>query len=132
MAVKLDNLDSVLKQFSKMEKAVELEAIREARKSFRAIMRKLKPVAKKASPKKSGDLRKSVKIQSRSKRGITKVRLLWAVVYAGPRNFKKDQATEKYATDLWTRNKAALDIEGHEAIKKVMKTIFEKNGVRVK
>jgi len=43
MAVKLDNLDSVLKQFAKMEKAVELEAIREARKSFRAIMRKLKP-----------------------------------------------------------------------------------------
>jgi hypothetical protein len=131
MAVRLDNLDEVLKQFAKMEKAVEFEFIREARKGFRAIVRKLKPMAKKESPKKSGDLIKSIKIQSRSKRGRSTVRLLWAVPYAGPVNFKKGQSAERYATDLWDQKKASLDKEGSKVVREVMKQVLEKNGIKV-
>lgn len=131
MAVKLDNLDQVLKQMAKMEKAVELEVIREARKRFRAIMRKLVPLARKSSPKKSGDLRKSIKVQSRSKRGLSKVRLLWSVVYAGPRNFKKDQSTEGYASDLWNDSKKSIDDEASQVVKDVMKQVLEQNGAKV-
>ena len=35
MSVNIDNLDDVVKQLAKMEKAVELEIIREVRKRFR-------------------------------------------------------------------------------------------------
>ena len=131
MAVRLDNLDEVLKQFAKMEKAVELEVIRESRKAFRAIYRKFVPVVKKGSPKKTGALVKSIKIQSRSKRGRSTVKIIWGVPYAGPRNFKKDQATERFAQDIWDQNKQSLDRQGEKVVKAVMKQVLEKNGIKV-
>jgi len=131
MAVKLDNLDDAINQFAKMEKAVEMEVIRESRKRMRAIMRKLIPSVKKSSPKKTGDLVKSIKVQSRSKRGLSKVKILWKVPYAGPLNFKKGQSAEKYASDLWDKKKESLDNEGSEVVKQVMRQVLEKNGVKV-
>jgi hypothetical protein len=132
MAVNLDNLDDVIKQMAKMEKAVELEVIREVRKKFRATMRKLVPTAKKASPIKTGQLRKSIKVKSRSKRGLTKVQVKWLVAYAGPLNFKKGQAAEKYATDLWQKEKSGLDKKGFQIVRETMKQVMEKYGVKVK
>ncbi len=131
MAVRLDNLDDILKQMAKMEKAVELEVIRESRKKMRAIMRKLIPIAKKTSPKDTGELRKSIKLKGRSKRGLSSVRLMWMVPYAGPLNFTKEQSVEKYATDLWQQKKAAIDQEGSTAVKETMKQVLEKHGVKV-
>lgn len=132
MAVNLDNLDDVIKQMAKMEKAVELEVIREVRKKFRATMRKLVPTAKKASPIKTGQLRKSIKVKSRSKRGLTKVQVKWLIAYAGPLNFKKGQAAEKYATDLWQKEKPGLDKKGFQIVRETMKQVMEKYGVKVK
>ena len=131
MAVNVDNLDEVIKQMAKMEKAVELEIIREARKRFRAIMRKLLPTVKKNSPVETGDLKKSIKIQGRSRRGISKVKIIWKVMYAGPVNFKKGNKSEKFATDLWQQKKDSVDSEGAAVVKDVFKEVLEKYGVKV-
>jgi len=131
MAVKLDNLDDVMKQFYKMEKAVDLEVIRLARKRMRAVMRSLVPEVKKISPKDTGDLIKSIKVKSSSKRGISRARIVWMVKYAGPLNFKKDQSAEKYATNFWAQNKSSLDQEGAKIVKESMKAVLESHGVKV-
>ncbi len=131
MAVNVDNLDEVIASMAKMEKAVELEVIREVRKRFRAVMRKLVPDAKGSSPVNTGDLKKSVKIQGRSRRGISKVKLIWRVMYAGPVNFKKDAESSRYATDLWDKKKEPLDQEGSTIVTSVFKEVLEKHGVKV-
>jgi hypothetical protein len=131
MAVKLDNLDDVIQEMAQMEKAVELEVIREARKRMRAIMRSLIPLAKKDSPKKTGDLAKGIKVKSRSKRGVSSARLVWLVNYAGFANFKKGQSAEKFATDLWEEKKKSLDQDGSTLVKNVMKEVLERHGVKV-
>lgn len=151
MAVKVDNLDDVINQLAKMEKAVELEIIREARKRFRAVMRKLVPTAKKASPKDTGYLIKNVKVKSRSKRGVSTVKVDWQVPYAGPLNFRKTKKTKvagflgvsivreeersnsayRFATDLWHKEKESLDQEGSAIVKEVFKDVLEKHGVKV-
>ncbi len=132
MAVDVNNLDQVIKAMARLEKGIDMEVIREVRKEFRAAMRRLVPTAKKATPIKSGDLRKSVKVKSRSKRGISKVQVKWLVSYAGPVNFKKGQAAAKFASDLWKREKQSLDQDGEEIIKRVMKQTLQKHGIRVK
>lgn len=132
MAVDVNNLDQVIKAMAKLEKGIDMEVVREVRKEFRAAMRRLVPTAKKASPIKSGDLRKSVKVKSRSKRGISKVQVKWLVKYAAPLNFKKGQAAEKFATDLWKKEKQGLDQDGEDIIKRVMKQTLQKHGIKVK
>lgn len=150
MAVNVDNLDEVIKAMVKMEKAVELEVIREVRRKMYAVMRSLQPDAKKISPIDTGELQKSVKVQSRSKRGITKVRLVWKVPYAGPLNFRKTtkkkagvlginivRETERansvlnYASDHWKKVKAVTDAKGETLVKDTMKEVLEKHGVKV-
>ena len=131
MAVRLDNLDSVLKQMAQMEKAVELEVIREARKKMRAVMRSLVPLAKRSSPKDTGQLIKSVKVKSRSRRGVSSARVVWMIPYAGPVNFKKGQSAEKFATDLWQQEKAKLDSQGASLVKDTFKEVLERHGVKV-
>jgi hypothetical protein len=131
MAVKVDNLDDVINQLAKMEKAVELEIIREARKRFRSVMRKLVPTAKKASPKDTGNLIKNVKVKSRSKRGVSTVKVDWQVPYAGPLNFKKGQSAEKFASELWQKEKDSLDQKGAAIVKEVFKDVLKKHGVKV-
>ena len=127
-----DNLDDFIKEFAKLEKAVELEVIREARKKMRAIMRKLVPVVKKGSPKKTGELIKSIKVKSRSKRGRSTATVSFIVPYAGPLNFKPDQAANRFATDLWLQKKATLDQEGSKVVIDTMKEVLERHGVTVK
>jgi len=80
MAVKLDNLDDVLKQLAKLGNSAGTEVIREARKKMYAIMRSQIPNARKASPiGETGALSKSPKVRSRSRRGMTNTRLIWDI-----------------------------------------------------
>jgi hypothetical protein len=151
MAVRLDNLDDVLKQMAQMEKAVELEVIREARKKMRAVMRTLIPLAKRASPRKTGELAKNIKVQSRSRRGVSTAKVIWLVPYAGPVNFRKTtkttigsalgvslvRETERqakslgFATDLWEQEKGRLDSIGADMVKDTFKEVLERHGVKV-
>ena len=131
MAVELDNLDDVINQLAKMEKAVELEIIREARKRFRAVMRQLVPDAKTISPVKTGELKKSVKVKGRSKRGVSTVKVEWTTDYANILNFKPNQSAEGYATEHWKSIKEPTDEKGVVIVKEVFKDVLEKHGVKV-
>jgi len=131
MAVNTDNLDEVVNQLAKMERAVELEIIREARKRMRAIMRSLMPAVKGVSPVNTGALKKSVKVQGRSRRGVSTVKLIWRVMYAGPINFKKGNKSEKFATDFWNQKKEQIDQDGAAVVKQVFKEVLENYGAKV-
>tara|TARA_R110002020_G_scaffold125388_3_gene282603 strand:+ start:5092 stop:5556 length:465 start_codon:yes stop_codon:yes gene_type:complete len=151
MAVKLDNLDEIVNQMARMEKGVDLEAIRLVRKKMYALMRTYKPLAKRASPKDTGALIKSIKVRSRSRRGVTTVKLVWMVPYAGPVNFRKStkkkvggalgisvvretersNPNEGFASELWEQEKAGLDSKGAAIVKDTMKEVLEKHGVKV-
>ena len=97
MAVKLDNLDSVLDQLAKMEAAVATEIIREARTKMRAIMRTNLPAARKASPVDTGLLAKSPRVQSRSRQGYSTVAIIWDIKKKKP---KKDEEAKPTASFL--------------------------------
>ena len=132
MAQLIDNLDDVIKQMALLEKTVDMEVIRDIRKKMRATMRKYVPLVKQISPKDTGQLVKSVKVRSRSKRGVTSVRIVWGVPYAGPLNFKKEQDNEKFATDFWDQKKKALEQEAIQDIKNGFKDILGKYGIEIK
>lgn len=130
MAVSLDNLDDVLKTFAKIEKAATTQVIREARKNMRATMRSYIPIFKKISPKKSGNLVKSIKVKSRSRRGRTTTTLMWGVPYAGPVNFR-DSSVEGFASDKFRDEKKALEYKAEKDIKAAFKTVLEAEGIKV-
>lgn len=161
MAVKLDNMDSVLKQLAKMEKAVATEVIREARDKMRALMRSQLPKAKSStSVGKTGQLAKSPKVRSRSRRGVSTAQVIWNIKqkqeqtktvfkiagvevkkdeepkkkkffnYAGVVNFKKDTKSSRFATDLWNRTKPTLDQEGLKVVKESFEEVFKRHGVK--
>lgn len=132
MATRLDNLDDVMRTFAKLEKAAELEAIREARKRMRAVMRSLTPLVKRSTPKDTGVAAKSVRVKSRSRRGVSSARIQWDAFYAGFLNFKKNQSGEKFATDLWNQEKDRLEKEGEELATESMKVVLERHGIKVK
>jgi hypothetical protein len=131
MAVNTNNLNEVIEKMAKMEKAVELEVIREARKRFRAIMRQLVPGAKSISPVRTGELKKSVKVKGRSRRGVSTVKVEWTTDYANILNFKPNQSAEGYATDHWKSIKEPTDEKGTIIVKQVFKEVLEKHGVKV-
>jgi len=136
MAVKIDNMDSVLKQLSKMEKAVDTEVIREARKRLRATVRKYIPIYKNLTKanttKRSGDLVKSVKVKSRSRRGVSTVKLIFTVPYAGYLNFTQGYKTEGFATDQYKKDKESLDQQGLQDVKDSFRTVLSQHGVKFK
>lgn len=131
MAVSLDNLDDVLKTFAKLERAVTTQVIREARKNMRRTVRSYIPIFKKISPKKSGELVKSIRVTSRSRRGQTTTRLMWGVPYAGPVNFRKSDV-EGFATDKFRAEKEALEHRAEQDIKDAFKTVLEAEGIKIK
>tara|TARA_R110002020_G_scaffold279623_2_gene495355 strand:- start:688 stop:1146 length:459 start_codon:yes stop_codon:yes gene_type:complete len=152
MAQLIDNLDDVIKQMARLEKTVDMEVIRDIRKKMRATMEKYVPLVKQISPKDTGQLVKSVKVRSRSKRGVTNVRVIWGVPYAGPLNFRKTtkktvasafgvslvqeteraNKNEKYATDFWNQKKKTLEQEAVRDIKKGFEDILGKYGIEIK
>jgi len=133
MAVKLDNMDDVLANMARLEKSVESEVIREVRKKFKAIVRKYIPRFKKATPKKTGAMIKSIKIKSRTKRGVTRIKMSYLVPYAGVANQSfKNQKSRQFANKEYQQDKKAIEEEGERAIKQAFKEVFQKHGIKVK
>ena len=133
MAVKLDNMDDVLANMARLEKSVDIEVIREVRKSFKAIVRKYVPRFKKASPKKTGQLIKSIKIKSRTRWGLTKIRMIYLAPYAEVTNrSNQNKKSRQFANKEYQKNKKAISHEGTRAIRQVFKEVFERHGVKVK
>ncbi len=132
MAELIDNLDDIIKQMARLGSVVDNEVIREVRKNMRATMRKYVPLVKKISPKDTGELVKSVKVRGRSKRGVSTVKVIWGVPYAGPLNFRKGNSVEKYATDFWDQKKEELELQAVQDIRKGFKDILGKYGIEIK
>lgn len=132
MAVKLDNLDDIIAKMASMERAAELEVIREARKRLRATVRRFMPIFKKATPKKTGAAIRSAKVKSRSRRGVSTVQMTWLVAYAGFANFKKGQSAERFASDAFDRHKEEMDKQGLKDVKDSFEIMFNNHGVKVK
>ena len=154
MAVNTDNLDEVLEQLAKLERSVEMDVIRDARRQFKGIFTRMKTKVKKVTPKSSGTLRKSVGVKSQSRRGRTTIKLVWNIKkkkeqqaeepkeskakkeplinYSGVVNFKKDQDGERFASDFWEQQKNKLDQEGSQVAQSSLEKILKQNGVKVK
>jgi hypothetical protein len=103
-----DNIDKVLKQMAKLETKVQNELIKDSRKAMKDTVKSYRPKFKKMTPKKTGALRNSVKLKSRSKRGITKVALYWDSPYAGYVNFWKESPHYRRVTSAYRSNKAKM------------------------
>jgi HK97 gp10 family phage protein len=133
MAVKLDNLDDIIKSMSKMETDVETMVIREARKNLRATVRKYQPIFKKITPVgTTGEMAKSTKIKSRSKRGVSSVQMVWMASYAGYVNFKKsNKKSPFFASDKFLAVKKQMDADGLEDVKDAFRKMFKANGIKV-
>lgn len=160
MAVKLDNMDEVLEQLAKLEKAAATAVIRTARAKMRKLMRAQIPAARNASPEgETGRLKKAPKVRSRSRRGVSSASLIWDIkdkqeeaktvlslggvkLQKGPKkkpfinyapfvNFKKNKS-EKFATDLWNKDKAILDQEGLKIVRESFEEVFTSYGVKFK
>lgn len=148
---KTDNLDDFIKLLAKIEGKVDTAVIREARKNMRATIRKYKPLAKKESPKDTGALVKSIKVRSRSRKGISKVSLIYTVPYAGPQNFRKTtkkvigsafgislireteraNPNEKFLTDFFNQKKEELDRQGTKDVRDAFVKVLTENGIKV-
>jgi hypothetical protein len=126
-----NNLDDFIKLLSKIEGKVDTTVVREARKNLRATVRKYQPLAKKVSPKKSGKLIKSIKVKSRSRKGVSTVTLTFGVPYAGPQNFRKAGENEKFFTDFYAQKKKVLDREGKKDVVDAFIKVLTENGIKV-
>jgi len=132
MAVDLDNMDKVLSTMAKLEKAIDTEVIREVRKKFKAIVRKYIPRFKKASPKQTGALIKSIKMKSRTTRGVTRIKMSYTVPYAGIVNqTNANTISRQFANNEYQQDKKAIEAQGKKAIRDAFKEAFEKRGIKV-
>ena len=129
MAVDLDNLDDILAVMGKLETSVELEVIRDARKRMRATVRTYETIYKKVSPKRSGDLIKSVKVKSRSSRGFSRVELTFQVDYAGFANFTKGIDSDGFASEQYKKDKDALERQGRKDVRQSFEATFKRLGI---
>ena len=128
--VHLDNEKEIFAAFAKMEKPNA--GIVEARKELKKVANKYKKPFKAATPTgPTGDLKRSVKVKSKSKRGMTFITLLWEVDYAGYVNFWKKSAHSEFVTMKFNMLKPRLDTEGRAAINKGMTTALTKAGFKV-
>jgi hypothetical protein len=132
MAVKLNNIEDVLETMAKMADDSGTVVIREARKNLKAVVRKYMPVFKSETPRRSGDLAKSIKVKSRSRQGRSSVRLVWMASYAGYVNFKNSNSKSPFfASDKFNELKKPIDAEGLEAVKDAFRVMFKANGIKV-
>ncbi len=159
MAVNLDNLDDIIDQLASMERAVELDVIREARKRLRATVRKYMPIFKKATPVRSGAMAKSIKVKSRSRRGVSSVQMVWdlkaskqkpvepsfsafgikvvknepkkkgLVNYAPVVNMNKGHKASAFARNTFLKHKEAMDAQGLKDVKGSFEMMFDQYGI---
>ena len=127
-----DNVDDIIKAVASLEAKATGDMIRESRKAMRKTMNSYKPFFKRVTPKKSGDLRRSVKIKSRSKRGTTKLTMGWAEPYAGYVNFARTSLHSKKITSAYRSMKAKMDRDISSAIVTTQKDYLRSRGFTVK
>ena len=131
--IDLDNVDEVIRTLSKLENKTFTEILREARKKMRATMRKEVKGAKQDTPVgESGDLKRNIKVRSRTKRGRSTVKVNWDQFYSGFVNFKKKQLGERFATDFYLARKDRLENLGRRDITEAFTKVMTDLGFKVK
>ena len=127
-----DNADSVIKALATLEAKAVGDITRESRKAMRKTMNTYKPFFKSVTPKKTGSLRRSVKIKSRSKRGTTKLTMGWGEDYAGYVNFARTSKHYKRITSAYRARKAKRDRDISNSIITAQKEYLKSRGFKVK
>ena len=127
-----DNIDDVIKQLAKLEPKVTNELVKETRNAMKKEVRNSRSRFKQMTPKKTGALRKSVKVKSRTKKGVTKVSLYWDSPYAGYVNFWRKSPHYQRVTSAYRANKAKLARDIEKSIIDTQASFFKRNGLRVK
>ena len=127
-----DNIDSILKATAQLESKAMTEMVRESRKAMRKEFNKNKPFFKQVTPKKTGKARKSIKVKSRTKRGVTTMRMIWDLPYSNPMNFKRGTSSEAKVTNGFKSQKSRLDRDISRAIVTAQKDYLKSRGFKVK
>jgi len=127
-----DNADDIMRAVARLESQATGEFIRESRKAMRKQMNTYKPFFKSVTPKKTGALKKSVKIRSRSRRGVTKLTMGWTEPYAGYVNFPKNSKHSKVITSAYRSMKSKMDRDIQSAIMITQKNYLRSKGFTVK
>lgn len=148
--ISIDNMDQVMRKLTKIGNGNGQEVIVEARKGLRKVVQGFVPAFKSATPKDSGDLQRSIKVKSRTTRGVTSVRLVWdqpegsrygsfvnfsksgLVIRKGnPVEMSKGSGYRKISS-LYNAYKWRMDQASREAIKQALRIVFEREGFTVK
>jgi len=127
-----DNIDKVLKAVAKLEAKATGDMIRESRKAMRRTMTSYKPYFKSVTPKKTGKAKKSIKIKSRSKRGVTKMTMKWDIPYSNPMNFKRGTSSSAKVTNAFKSKKSKLDRDIEQAVVVAQRDYLKSRGFKVK
>jgi len=134
--VTIDNMDDVMKKLTRVGRGNGQEVLVEARKSLRKVAKSFVPAFKSETPVKSGDLQRSVKVKSRTKGGVTSVRVVWdqpeGQNYGSFVNFRKDSPHYRRISNFYKAYKWRMDQASRDAIKDAIKKVFEKEGFTVK
>ena len=134
--VSIDNMDQVMRKLTKIGKGNGQEVIVEARKGLRKVVQGFVPAFKSATPKDSGDLQRSIKVKSRTTRGVTSVKLMWdqseSDSYGSYVNFRKDSSNYRKISSLYNAYKWRMDQASREAIKQALRIVFEREGFTIK
>jgi len=125
-----DNIDDVLKQISQLERKVQNQLVTETRKAMRQTVRRYQSFFKKLAPKKTGKLRRSVKIRSRTRKGVTKISLYYNAPYGGYVNFSKKSPNYKKITNGYKSNKSKIEKDIQKSIVDTQRVFFKKNGIK--
>lgn len=127
-----DDIDSIIKAVAKLENKAMTEMIRESRKAMRKEFNKNKPFFKSVTPVKTRKAKRSVKIKSKTKRGVTTMRMIWDVPYSKPMNFKRGTSSEAKVTNGFKSKKSQLDRDISRAVINAQKDYLKSRGFRVK
>ena len=131
-----DNIDDVIKALSKLEKEATTEVVKESRKAVRASMRSFMPAFKGVTPVDTGTLKRSVKLKSRTRRGVTKISMIWQNKYAGYVNFKRknkgsQNPNERKITNMYQHLKARMERDITLSLRNVYRRELSKRGFNV-
>jgi len=133
--VSIDNMDEVMRKLTKVGKGSGQEVIVEARKGLRKVANSFVPAFKAITPVKSGDMKRSVKVKSSTKRGVTSVRVVWDQKdeqYSSYVNFAKGSPHYRAVSNLYKAYKWRMDQASRHVIKDAIKTVFEREGFTIK
>jgi hypothetical protein len=133
--VSIDNMDQVMRKLTKIGKGNGQELTTEIRKELRKVVNSYKPMFQAATPEKTGDLKRSIKVKSGTAKGVTKIRLVWdadVAPYGGYVNFWKKSPHYRKISNLYKAYKWRMDQTSQGAIRLSFKTVFERAGFTVK